>query len=79
MAFNIIKSTTDLGRNGEVMKSDSMSPFRILYYLIVVPSLIQFSKQVGLCIYQKFWVRAWSKVRGHAWTFFLIFFLIFDL
>ena len=67
MAFIIIiKSTTDLGRNGEVMKSDGISPFRILYYLIVVPSLIQFSKQVGLCIYQKFWVRAWSKVRGHG-------------
>ena len=66
----IIKRTTDLGRNGEVMKSDGISPFRILYYLIVVPTFIQFSKQVGLCTYQKFWVRAWSKVRGHAWTFF---------
>ena len=44
----IIKRTTDLGRNGEVMKSDDISPFRILYYLIVVPPLIQFSKQVGL-------------------------------
>ena len=48
----IIKRTADLGRNGEVMKSDAISPF--LYYLIVVPSLIQFSRQVGLCIYQKF-------------------------
>ena len=73
----IIKRTTDLGQNGEVMKSDGISPFRILYYLIVVPTLIQFSKQVGLCIYQKFWGKAWSKVRGHAWTFFSDF--LFDL
>ena len=41
--------------------------------------LIQFSKHVGLCIYQKFPVQAWRKVRGHAWTFFLFIYNCADL
>ena len=69
MHLIIIKRTTDLGRNGEVMKSDGISPFRILYYLIVVPTLIQFSKQVGLCIPEVLGTSL-EQVRGHAWTFF---------
>ena len=74
----IIKRTTDLRRNREVMKSDGISPFRILYYLIVVPTLIQFSKQVGLCIYQpEVLGTSLEQVRGHAWTFFSDF--LFDL
>ena len=28
---------------------------------LIVPSLIQFSKHVGLFIYQKFWIQAWRK------------------
>ena len=71
MHLIIIKRTTDLGRNGEVMKSDGISPFRILYYLIVVPSLIQFSKQVGWFVYiPEVLGTSLEQVRGHAWIFF---------
>ena len=30
-----------------------------------------------MCIYQKFWIQAWRKVQGHAWSFFSRF--LFDL
>ena len=30
------------------------------------------SKHVGFCVYQKFSVQAWKKVRGHALTFFSV-------